>query len=69
MRVVRLAEELNDAGYLGRRAEENEAERSDGCAADIVIHVGDSDVEQAADGRVGACASVGHGDCMNTAVA
>ena len=62
VRVVRLGEKGDKTGALLRRLEEDESESHDGGTTNVVVDVGDSDVKQAANGGVGPCSAVGHGN-------
>jgi hypothetical protein len=68
MRVVTLTQQLNDPRHLRRVAEEEESERSDGGATDVVVNVRDGDVEKLADGGVVAGSGVGEGEGVDTTV-
>jgi hypothetical protein len=52
MRIVALAKKLNNARYLTRILEQEECQRSDSSASDIVRSVRNGDVEKFADSVV-----------------
>jgi hypothetical protein len=52
VRVVTFTQELNDSGNLLRVAEEEETESGDGRSSNVVRNVGNSNVEELANGRV-----------------
>ena len=62
VRVVGLWEERHETRALLRGLEEDEAESHDGGATNVVVDVGDSHVEQTANGGVGARPAVRHRD-------
>ena len=45
VRIVRLGEKRDETWTLFRRLEQDEAERHDGSSSNVVINVGDSDVQ------------------------
>ena len=68
VRVVAFGQQLHHLRRLRRRPRQHEADRGDGGAAHVVGHVGDGDVEEAAERGVRAGARVREGDGVDGAV-
>lgn len=68
VRVVALTQELNNSRHLLRVAEEEEAERRDGRATNVVRNVRDGNVKEFADRRIRTGAGVCERESVDTAV-